>query len=267
MDYEDRLIIYIDVLGFTDFVNYTTISQVNTEIKINKINSFLKMINDFFKDKNDSLKLSHTKQVTAFSDLIIVSINVKEISNIDLEVMDVFYLLLNATYQGFLLRGSIVYGKLIHNSTVIFGSGLIDAYNREKKIAKYPRVILDSAIYKDLKEISHELRDVRIDDFITCDFDGIYYIDMFKNMREYTDSFWQYTKILSSYCGILIEIIENPLLKDKTEWMTLRFLNHVNDNSEILNYSFDNDKLTRFDLEVFQSYLSEFDSNEYKKKM
>ena len=265
MDYEDRLIIYIDVLGFSDFVNYTTVSMVNTEIKIQRIESFLNMIGSFFRDKHNSIKLSETKKVTSFSDLIIVSINLNEIENIDLEIMDVFYLLLNATNKGFLLRGSIVYGKLIHTDNVIFGSGLIDAYNREKTIAKYPRVIIDNAIVRDLSELGKDNPQSPINDVITCDDDGQYYIDMFKGIRTNTDNFWQYAKILSAMCTILIEIFDNPILKEKRDWLLQRFISHIENNTKSLNYSFDGNEVDKSELSTFRLYLTEFDEDKYKK--
>lgn len=265
MNYEDRLIIYIDVLGFSDFVNYTTISRVNPEDKIKNVDSFLNMIRKFFQDKNNSLKLSTTKQVTSFSDLIIVSINLEEIDNIDLEIMEVFYLLLNATYKGFLLRGSIIYGKLIHNKDVIFGSGLIEAYNREKSVAKYPRVIIDKAIVNDLKELSHKKGTSSLDDVISYDNDGLLYIDMFKNMRNYVDSFWQYTQILKSLTSILIDIIDNPSLQEKYLWLEKKFEEHIEENSEIIKYSFDDNEITKSELETFKFFLNEYDEEKYKK--
>lgn len=266
MDYEDRLIIYIDVLGFSDFVNYTTISKVNPDEKIKQIDSFLTMIRTFFEDKSDKLKLCNTKQVTSFSDLIIVSINLNEIDNIDLEIMNVFYLLLNASYKGFLLRGSIVYGKLIHTKDIIFGSGLIDAYNRERSIAKYPRVIIDSGVVKDLKELSNKKNTFSLEDIISYDIDGLYYIDIFKNMRDYVDNFWQYTRILASLCSILINIQDNPILKEKYEWLAEKLVNHIEDNKDVLKYSFDGCKINKNELEIFRNYLSEFDCEKYKKE-
>ncbi|HHT97255.1 MAG TPA: hypothetical protein GXZ90_05110 [Clostridiales bacterium] len=265
MDYEDRLIIYIDVLGFSDFVNYTTISKVNQKLKIEQINKFLTMISEFFDDKNSSLRLSKTKEVTSFSDLIIVSIKLDEIDNLDLEIMDVFYLLLNATFKGFLLRGSIVYGKIIHTKNVVFGSGLIEAYSREKKLAKYPRIIIDKAIVKDLKELSLNNPVSSLDDIIKYDVDGLLYIDMFKEMRNHSDNFWQYTQILKSLTGILLNMIGNPILYEKYNWLIEKFVAEIEENSEALNYSFGDKVITQFDLEVFHLYLSDFSKDDFKK--
>lgn len=265
MNYEDRLIIYIDVLGFSDFVNYTTIARVDQEDKIKKVDLFLNMIRDFFQDKNNSLVLSRTKQVTSFSDLIIVSINLDEIDNIDIEIMEVVYLLLNATYKGFLLRGSIVYGKLIHNKDIIFGSGLIEAYNRERLIAKYPRVIIDKAIVNDLKELSHKKVTFPLEDIISYDNDGLLYIDIFKNMRNYVDSFWEYIQILISLTNILIDIMDNPILQEKYIWLAQKFEEHIEINSDILKYSFDSIDITKCELETFKLFLSEYNDEKYKK--
>lgn len=265
MNYEDRLVIYIDVLGFSDFVNYTTISRINVDEKVKQIDSFLAMVRNFFNENENSAKLSTTKQITSFSDLLIVSIDLKEIDNIDLEIMEVYYLLLNAINKGFLLRGSIVYGKLIHNKEVIFGSGLIEAYNREKTIAKYPRVIIDKAIVKDIRELSINDQNINIDDVISCDSDGLYYIDIFKNTRNYLDSFWQYVQILKSLSKILISMLENPMLIEKTNWLLRKYVDNVNENSKAINYSLDISTVNSFELDIFIHYLHEFDDEKFKK--
>lgn len=222
------------------------------------------MLNHFFLE-DDSLKLFKSKRITSFSDLIIVSIELKEVENFDIEIMSVFYLLINAIRKGFLLRGSIVYGKLIHNDNMIFGSGLIEAYYREKEIAKYPRIIIDKAIVSDLKEMSNKNITVTIDDVISYDKDGQCYIDVFKNMREYVDNFWQYTRILNGIVGIILNIIENPKLVSKSSWLLSKFVDHVLENSEALNYSFNSKKVTKNDLVIFQHYLKEFDNDNYKR--
>jgi len=117
MDYEDRLIIYIDILGFSNFINYTSQTKINKSEKINKIDKLLTMMKEFFNNEHKALQLSKTRQVSSFSDLIVISISLDDIDYMDSEIYDVFYLLLNATIRGFLLRGAIVYGKLIHTES------------------------------------------------------------------------------------------------------------------------------------------------------
>jgi len=47
MDYEDRLVIYIDILGFSNFISYTSETRINPAEKILRINNFLNLIKKF----------------------------------------------------------------------------------------------------------------------------------------------------------------------------------------------------------------------------
>ena len=39
MDYEDRIVVFLDVLGFSNFTNYTGSTQINQSKKIEKVNN------------------------------------------------------------------------------------------------------------------------------------------------------------------------------------------------------------------------------------
>ncbi|GBU28912.1 hypothetical protein R84B8_02474 [Treponema sp. R8-4-B8] len=112
--YEDRLIIYIDILGFSNFIDLTSQSKINYSEKLLAINNLLNILKNYFKVEYKNLKVSKTRQFTSFSDLLVVSINLKEISNIAFEIYEIYNLLNETIYKGFLLRGAIVYGKIIH---------------------------------------------------------------------------------------------------------------------------------------------------------
>jgi hypothetical protein len=267
MDYEDRLIIYIDILGFSDFVNYTSQTRVNSSEKINKIDNLLKMIKDFFNDKHHILQLSKSRQATSFSDLIVISTSIEDIDYMDSEIYDVFYLLLNATIKGFLLRGSIVYGKLIHTKDVIFGPGLIDAYNREKSVAKYPRIIIDDVIVADLNDLLQKSQNaICCENIISRDTDGIYYLDFLKSVRDEVDNFREYAMFLSSFCDILIGMIDNPSINEKYIWLKDKFIKHINMYSKLFDYSFDNKDVTKEDLDIFKMILYEYKDKSFKNK-
>lgn len=266
MDYEDRLIIYIDILGFSSFVNYTSETRVNSSDKIMRINNLLNMIKKFFAD--DKIIISKSRQVTSFSDLIVVSISLSEIDNIDLEIAEFYYLLMNSFFKGFLLRGSIVYGKLVHTNNIIFGPGLIDAYNKERSIAKYPRIIIDEVIVSDLLDLETKSKLPKsCRDFISRDFDGLYYIDLFHSLREYVNSFWEYTQIIKSTCNILLDMIDNPTIKEKYIWLRDKFVAHINKHSKVLGYSFGGDDITKDDFETLKMMIYEFDEKETKKML
>jgi len=268
MDYEDRLIIYIDILGFSNFVNYTSQTRINSSEKIKRIDNLLSMIKNFFSNKHDPIQLSKTRQTTSFSDLIVISVSLEDIDYMDSEIYDVFYLLLNATLKGFLLRGAIAYGKLIHTKDVIFGPGLIDVYNREKTIAKYPRVIIDDVIVSDLKDLPKKTKYAgNCERIISRDFDGIYYLDFLKSVRNEVDNFREYTLFLSSFCDILLGMMDNPLLKEKYLWLETKFIKHVNMFKKTFNFSFEDEGITKNDLDAFKMILYEYSDKSFKNKM
>jgi hypothetical protein len=263
LDYEDRLIIYIDILGFKNFVDYTSQTKINPTEKIKIINNLLIMIKKYFTAIPKSLISSKTRQYTAFSDLLVVSVNLKEIDNIICEIYDVYNLLRQAVLNGFLLRGSIVYGKLIHTKDVLFGPGLITAYNNEKTIAKYPRIIIDDVIVSDLKDIQEKNYDyLNYDNYISRDTDGLCYIDFFKILKDDVIDFGEYARFLLSICNILLKIIDNQPLKEKYLWLKGKFIAYINENVDVIGHSFTNENITKDDLEtlkfLLQEHLEEF---------
>jgi hypothetical protein len=55
-------------------------------------------------------------------------------------------LVLGAACNGFLVRGGVTIGDLIHDSECVFGPGLNRAYELESTVANLPRVVIDSSI-------------------------------------------------------------------------------------------------------------------------
>lgn len=196
-----------------------------------------------------------------------ISVNLDEISNIDLEIKDIYFLLLTSYLNGFLLRGAIVYGKLIHINNTIFGPALINAYEKERTIAKYPRVIIDDVIVSDLLDLETKSKlPQNCSDFILRDFDGIYYIDIFNSIRENVDNFWEYMQIIKSICNILLDMMENPLIKEKYTWLKDKFVKHINQQKYIFKHHLESN-LTKDDLEVIKMVIYEIDKNDAKKML
>lgn len=89
-------------------------------------------------------------QCTCFSDSIVVSVEVDDtninetFSTLVANIADMGeYLLIN----GILIRGGITIGNLYHDSSsIIFGSGLIEAYQIESNLAKHPRIVLSDKL-------------------------------------------------------------------------------------------------------------------------
>ncbi len=77
-----------------------------------------------------------------------------------------------AAMQGFLLRGGITVGQIIHDDECVFGPGLNRAYELESKIATYPRFVLDAELLTQFGNIGdlavRENGVVFLDSFQTC---------------------------------------------------------------------------------------------------
>ena len=48
--------------------------------------------------------------------------------------------------QSIASRGAVVYGEAFHRGRVLFGPAVVKAYELERDVAKYPRVLVDGAV-------------------------------------------------------------------------------------------------------------------------
>lgn len=242
MNYENRIVLFLDILGFKSIINKTVDKEedVETAIKslynnLNEIRTFLIFRLSEFKsvihDQNKSVR------VTQFSDSIIISfISDKNVTLLNLIIV-IQELIIKLVNNGLLCRGAISYGKLVHDENIIFGPALNDAYETETKAALYPRIILDKSVI-DLGKSKHSdeddinSRENIILGYLSRDSDDKYYIDYFpKVLRDF-----KYVTNIQSYLSNLRTIIINgsrfttPDLKVKYGWMR----NKYNSTLEIL---------------------------------
>jgi hypothetical protein len=92
-----------------------------------------------FKGKSDL-------QMTAFSDCYVLS-----------EVYPAWHVLaavqaLGATFlqKGILTRGGIAHGQAHHKQGVLFGPAIIEAYDLEHEVARYPRILVSDAVRREI---------------------------------------------------------------------------------------------------------------------
>lgn len=135
MKYTEKIVAFIDILGFKYFVN--------DESKCEDIGAILKL--PYFIRQDGMAKMMKIKGVmmTSISDSLVFSIGLKErgAMNKIVKLLSVFTQTLLSQYS-LLLRGGIAVGKLYHDSDVVYGPGLVRAYELENKIAVYPRMVM-----------------------------------------------------------------------------------------------------------------------------
>lgn len=199
LKYVNFYVAYIDILGFRN---------ITKDIKWNpaKIYSVLKMVGkDVPKPINRvSIEDIHYENIRSYimSDSIVYYID-SSTKNAFMTLTYFCSILLGTTLMNMdpvLCRGAIVKGDLFRDEDILFGPALTDAYELEKTISIYPRIIIDEKITENLKEVlsnsgePYEYSKSIYDGFIYKDYDGIDCIEFPTAYTEYQDD--QYNKLL-----------------------------------------------------------------------
>ncbi len=135
-DGEERLVLYLDIMGFKERVSQTAISTLKDQLlsfkrKINRLKPLL--YNTGGGVRRDFLKMAQ------FSDSIVVISQKSTIDDLNRLTKASVILMQTAMESGFALRGSIAAGKMVFDDAnqLFFGKALVDAYLLEEELAFY----------------------------------------------------------------------------------------------------------------------------------
>lgn len=242
--YENRICCFIDILGFKEHVNQTIVNGDEVEEKIVAIKNILREANDLVKfNETDKFKLS--KKVTQFSDCIVISFKAEEATEILLTLSYIMHLCISGVCYGFLLRGAITYDRLLHTDDYIFGPAIINAYAIESTAAIYPRIVLDKSILelaKENREKEHTSEEVEeyLNNFLTKDFDDMYYIDYIsKAETEFDNPTVDFKIYIENFKKIITQNdnAKNHSIKIKYGWLKTKLnvlINICRNNLEVI---------------------------------
>lgn len=171
--YEQRLVLFLDILGFREIVDGTVRDPKALQAVLAAIDSISEL---------HEPDIHESKQVSQFSDSIVVSFAISEESAVFWLVNDVALTIITLVEQGFLLRGGVTVGDLIHTDKHVVGPALVRAYEMESKEAVNPRVIFDPKILAVARQYhadqhSPEEEEQYICDLLTEDSDGKLYFN------------------------------------------------------------------------------------------
>ncbi len=228
-NYENRIVLFLDILGFKKIID-ETIEKEKENFK--KTSFLIETINEMIKIAELTPKET-TKNVTQFSDSIVISFKADDVKEIPKLLHNLQRLISNLLSREILCRGAVSYGKLYHNKNLIFGPALVDAYETESKAALYPRVILDNSVLDIMKyhyslENTHSYRKIRFDSdiksYLKTDTDDKFYIDYFTGSMM----FFENKKLFSFYKNIRKMItnglrFKNPSVNIKYGWMKNKY--------------------------------------------
>lgn len=240
MKYEQRIVAFIDILGFKTLLNDTLDKNgTDNEKAIDAIISAYQAIRDIWDlDKKSEFlntKSSETKKVSIFSDCLVVSFEIDQPNEVFFTLLEIKWLIMRLLARKILCRGAISVGKFIHNDNYLFGPALVEAYTLESKAAMYPRVILDNSVIEvgaKHGKLKHSFNQEKkyVHSLLEQDSDGMYYIDyFFKAQSELDDPTYDFPE----YIHNLGEIIRKGLMgsshhskadiRVKYSWMRERF--------------------------------------------
>lgn len=114
---------------------------------------------------------SPTIQATAFSDSIVISDVWGEGIALWRVISEAALLSSLLLREGILCRGAIAKGKVIHDERVVFGSGFLAAYELERQVAIYPRLVIADNLVLEAEQLTFCR--------IKTDFDGFRFVDVF----------------------------------------------------------------------------------------
>lgn len=166
-EYEERLIAFIDILGFKDIVRKSERSPSNINLIYDSLTflkgrekssnwdlQFIEIEEDAQKRNLKEFDISNRTICSSFSDSIAVSVacndtNINE--SFSTLITNLSYVGATLMSKGILYRGGMTVGNLIHTlDGIIFGQGLIEAYELESGAACFPRILISDKLIKKL---------------------------------------------------------------------------------------------------------------------
>lgn len=174
----NRVVAFVDILGFRSVLS--RMFDRNDLALYGRIRKALRSLSMLVHITNKPIfRYSEergpvTAGATAFSDCIVFS---DALTPVGVESVGAKVALLSTWLlrDGILCRGAIASGPAVHEDDILFGPGLVAAYELENKAAFYPRVILSPAIAAMIK--SSPLVHVAVD------IDGFEFIDPFHGLQ------------------------------------------------------------------------------------
>jgi hypothetical protein len=157
--YERRVVIFYDVLGWRSHIGWAGTNP-------GRIGDLRRLILQH--SRTMRLRTHLEVRVSTFSDNVVITQAVSEKTWMLVAQMALFQVA--SAINGFLLRGGITIGPVVHDDEAVFGPALNRAYELESQIAKFPRFVLDPACIAELGNLG----DLRIEE------DGVHFLDPFR---------------------------------------------------------------------------------------
>lgn len=190
---EERIVAFIDILGFKNMVEESLNSNEVAENLHNALGTIYRL-----KAENDNPHNTHSQknfgvEISTFSDCVVISYPITHKGGLFEIIIDLIHLQLELALNNVLIRGGLSIGYIHHSEKMVYGPAMNKAYKLESEIAKYPRIIIEESnlkygIYK-TKSVQNSVEDEKsyIMSCLTKDKEGNLYLDILRQSQELTD--------------------------------------------------------------------------------
>ncbi len=227
ISYESRYVAFLDLLGFKDMVEQSTKNQ-------SILNNISKALNYTYEVQHNNYhgflsQVEFGKQVTTFSDSIIISYSTSTPAGGFHILMDLIYICIDLLYNGILVRGGVTVGQLVHDERKCFGPAMNEAYKMESDEAIYPRILINKNVLDFDLENPGSANTVEQENKYLLglikavpDNKNLFILDYLKQYNE-LDDIYTYLDFISNTRDFIIESLskfeKNERVYKKYEWL------------------------------------------------
>jgi len=208
--YIPALVSYFDILGMKELLR-------KADKDANKVASVLNLFREFSRPDKPSREIWKWKFIN-FSDLVVRVLPINTEANMKYrlglvfhEIFDLCHLQVNLIDRGVLVRGALTLGFITVDGGLIFGPSLARAYEIESRVARYPRIAVDSLVLKGLQDIP-ALRAHHYDEemkylqgTLRKDRDGVLFLDYLNWTMDNADDTFQHLKFIQTHRKFVLD--------------------------------------------------------------
>lgn len=230
MKYATSLVTFVDILGFRDIVSRKSADEIATILR--RLISTAKPFGfnarpedvSFVNFSDNIVRVSALPDNPRYEDII---------PPLFIEAADLASAQALLAQRGVFVRGGICMGDIILSENMLYGPGLVKAYELESKVAQAPRIIIDPDLIAQF-DLDSELFEADFDEgmpeefeiqwFVSRDSDGLYFIDYLRGVCTEADDAEGAAGVIDLFtnhrrCVVQASREAPPQAKAKYDWL------------------------------------------------
>jgi hypothetical protein len=237
--YEERYCAFVDILGFQGLV-----AELNRgALVVDQVRELLRAIQSPSHDATFSKSIGVDDadlRQQSISDAICITASPTR-AGLLLLFKSLEGLGLRVLHRGYFARGAVVKGRIYHDDHMAFGDALIQAYNLERTIVRFPRIMITRTVALDIDayaangQANHEF-----ENFVGRAADGPHYFHILRNLlvlhnerlspNDRSAIVTRFNETAEKIQARFDESADNPAHFDKVRW----FADYWNDSISTL---------------------------------